>query len=134
MVQIVGKYQYTSAENFDEYIKSFGRTEISEMFLRSTPLVEIQQNGEQWVITVTNQGKSVNTATFKLGETYDELLPSQGITVKSVTTKEGDSFRTETTLGTDKSIRLYEFTDTGMIVHLSSAKSDIKAKRIYKRV
>jgi len=82
MVQIVGKYQYTSAENFDEYIKSFGRTEVSEMFLRSTPLVEIQQNGEQWVITVTNQGKSVNTATFKLGETYDELLPSQGITVK----------------------------------------------------
>jgi hypothetical protein len=36
--------------------------------------------------------------------------------LQSVTTKEGDSFRTETTLGTDKSIRLYEFTDTGMIV------------------
>ncbi|RLU22878.1 hypothetical protein DMN91_005156 [Ooceraea biroi] len=134
MVQIVGKYQYASAENFEEYIKSFGRAEVTEMFLRSTPLVEIQQNGDQWSITVTNQGKSANTATFKLGETYDELLPSQGVTLKSVTTKEGDNFRTETTMGTDKSIRIYEFTDTGMIVHLSSTKSDIKAKRIYKRV
>jgi len=36
--------------------------------------------------------------------------------LQSVTTKEGNNFRTETVMGTDTSIRLYEFTDTGMIV------------------
>jgi len=88
-----------------------------------------------------------------------------------VTTKEDNGFKTETTLSDDlKAIRIYEFTDTGMVVvsvilikitmlykndpvvyhnmpsayalcvssfpfqHLSSNKSDVKAKRTYKRL
>lgn len=36
---------------------------------------------------------------------------------QSVTTREGEGFKTETTLGADlKSIRVYEFTDAEMIV------------------
>lgn len=36
---------------------------------------------------------------------------------QSVTTKEGNGFKTETTLSADlKAIRVYEFTDTGMVV------------------
>lgn len=76
MVQIVGKYQYTSAENFEEYVKSLGKAELMDAFLQSSPVVEIQQNGDQWIITVTSKGKTV-TATFKLGEVYEEQLPSQ---------------------------------------------------------
>ncbi|XP_012235751.1 fatty acid-binding protein 1 [Linepithema humile] len=134
MVQIVGKYQYTSNENLEEYIKSLGKGELADVFLQTSPVVEIQQNGEQWVVTVTSQGKTA-TATFKLGEVYDEQLPSAGISFKSVTTRESEGFKTETTLGADlKSIRVYEFTDTEMIVHLSSTKSDVKAKRVYKRL
>lgn len=38
-------------------------------------------------------------------------------TPQSVTTKEGNGFKTETTLAGDlKAIRVYEFTDTGMVV------------------
>ncbi|XP_011632554.1 fatty acid-binding protein 2, liver-like [Pogonomyrmex barbatus] len=134
MVQIVGKYQYVSGENFEDYIKSLGKADLADTFLQATPVVEIQQNGEQWVVVVTSQGKTV-TATFKPGEVYDEQLPSQGLVFKSVTTKEGNGFKTETTLSADlKAIRVYEFTDTGMVVHLSSNKSDVKAKRTYKRL
>ncbi|XP_012536315.1 sodium/calcium exchanger regulatory protein 1 [Monomorium pharaonis] len=134
MMQIVGKYQYVSSENFEDYIKSLGKGDLADAFLQSTPMVEIQQNGDHYMVTVTSHGKTV-TATFKLGEMYDETLPSQGLVFKSMTTKEGNGFRTETTLSADlKAIRVYEFTDTEMHVHLSSNKSDVTAKRTYKRL
>ncbi|XP_032686831.1 fatty acid-binding protein 1, liver-like [Odontomachus brunneus] len=133
MVQIVGKYQFVSAENFEDYLKSLGKTELAEVFAQAAPVVEIQQNGDQWVITVSSKGKS-GSATFKIGEPYDEQLLSLPTSFKSVTTREGDNFRTETSLTADlKAIRVYEFTADGMVVHLSSNKSDVKAKRIYKR-
>lgn len=81
MVQIVGKYQYVSAENFEEYVKSLGKTELGDAFLQSTPIVEVQQNGDQWIITVSNKGKT-GTATFKLGEVYEEQLLSLPATFK----------------------------------------------------
>lgn len=81
MVQIVGKYQYVSSENFEDYIKSLGKADLADAFLQATPVVEIQQNGDQWIVVVTSQGKTV-TATFKLGEVYDEQLPSQGLIFK----------------------------------------------------
>ncbi|XP_014480353.1 PREDICTED: fatty acid-binding protein 1, liver-like [Dinoponera quadriceps] len=134
MVQIVGKYQYVSAENFEEYLNTLGNTEIAQSFLHSTPIIEVQQNGEQWVITVNNKGKT-GCAKFKLGEVYEEQLLSLPNSFKSVTTREGNCFRTETSFSADvKSVRIYEFTADGMTVHLSSDKSDVKAKRMYKRL
>lgn len=81
MAQIVGKYQYTSSENTDEFVKSIGKSETTDTFLQSIPIVEIQLNGDQWVITITSQDKSA-TSTFKLGEVYDERFPSQNIPFK----------------------------------------------------
>lgn len=81
MAQIVGKYQYTSTENADEFVKSIGKSELTDTFLQSVPIVEIQVNGDQWMVTVTSQDKSV-TSTFKLGEVYDERFPSQNIPFK----------------------------------------------------
>ncbi|XP_071557995.1 fatty acid-binding protein-like [Temnothorax nylanderi] len=136
MAQIVGKYQYVSSENFEDYIKSFGKADLADAFLQATPVVEIQHNGDQWVVTVTSKDKTVTT-TFKLGEEFDEQFPSQDTVFKSVTTKEGDGFKTVTTLSAEKdvkAIRVYEFSDTGMVVHLSTNKSDVKAKRTYKRL
>ncbi|XP_072761852.1 fatty acid-binding protein-like [Anoplolepis gracilipes] len=134
MAQIVGKYQYVSSENAEEFIKSIGKFDLTDTFLQSTPVVEIQMNGDQWVVAVTNQDKTV-TSTFKLGEAYDERFPSQSLSFQSVTTKQGNGFKTETSLTADlKVIRIYEFTDTGMTAHVSTNKSDVKIKRIYKRL
>ncbi|KAG5326528.1 FABP5 protein, partial [Acromyrmex heyeri] len=135
MVQIVGKYQYVSSENFEDYIKNLGKSELVNTFLQTTPIVEIQQNGDQWVVVVTISQDKTITTTFKLGEVYDEQIPTSGLIFKSVTTKESNGFRTETTLSTGiTAIRNYEFTDTEMIVHLSSNESDVQAKRVYKRL
>ncbi|XP_020282148.1 fatty acid-binding protein, liver-like [Pseudomyrmex gracilis] len=137
MVQIAGKYQHVSNNNYEEYIKSLGQQDRASEALKSSPLVEIQKlndNPEQWKVTVTVSGKTFAT-TFLFNQPYDEVLPSlPDVTVKSLTTKEGDNFKTVSELGDIQVTRLYKFTDAGMTVDLSSNKSDVKASRTYKRL
>ncbi|XP_015172074.1 PREDICTED: fatty acid-binding protein, adipocyte-like [Polistes dominula] len=134
MVQVTGRYQYVSGENFEEYLQAIGQYETAKPFLNAQPIIEISQNGDQWVVTIESNGKTAVT-TFKLGEEYDENMPSFSGTLKSFTTKEGDGFVTETKLASGvKSIRNYKFTDTHMTVHLTESKSGVKATRTYKRL
>ncbi|CAK9820418.1 Fatty acid-binding protein [Anthophora plagiata] len=134
MVQIVGKYQHVSNENLEEFVKTLGHAELAAPLLQSKAVVEIQKNGEQWTITVTSNGKT-STATFRVNEPYEEKLPSSERKFQSVTTQNGDKFVTETQVSDSvKVVRLYEFTDTEMKVHLSTNKSDVKATRVYKRL
>ncbi|KAF7411557.1 fatty acid-binding protein 6-like [Vespula maculifrons] len=134
MVQIVGRYQYVSAENFEEYLQAIGQYETAKPFLNSQPIIEISQNGDQWSVAIESNGKTALT-TFKLGEEYEENMPSFSGTLKSITTKDGDKFITETKLASGvKSVRVYEITDTGMTVHLTESNTGVKATRTYKRL
>ncbi|XP_017757722.1 PREDICTED: fatty acid-binding protein, liver-type-like [Eufriesea mexicana] len=134
MVQIVGKYQYVSNENFEEFMKALGHAELVNPFLQAKPLIDVQRNGDQWTIVVTS-GDRTTTASFKLNEPYEEKLPSSDRKFKSVTTLDGNNFRTETQVSdTLKVIRVYEFLDTEMKVYLSMNKGDLKATRTYKRL
>ncbi|XP_043676114.1 fatty acid-binding protein, adipocyte-like [Vespula pensylvanica] len=134
MVQIVGRYQYVSAENFEEYLQAIGQYETAKPFLNSQPIIEISQNGDQWSVAIESNGKTALT-TFKLGEEYEENMPSFSDTLKSITTKDGDKFITETKLASGvKSVRVYEITDTGMTVHLTESNTGVKATRTYKRL
>lgn len=134
MVQVTGRYQYVSGENFEEYLKAIGQYDVAKPFLNTQPIVEISQNGDQWVVAIETNGKTAAT-TFKLGEEYEENMPSFSGTLKSVTTKDGDKFVTETKLSDGiKSTRTYEFSDTEMTVHLTENKTGVKASRTYKRL
>lgn len=75
MAQIVGKYQYVSNENFEEFMNSLGHSELVTPFLHSKPLAEVRKNGDQWTIHVDSNGQS-STSTFKLNEPYEEKMPS----------------------------------------------------------
>lgn len=75
MVQIVGKYEYESSENFEEFVKAMGLVEMATPFMGSKPTVEVSKNGDQWTIAVTSKGKT-SSSTFKLNEPYEEKLPS----------------------------------------------------------
>ncbi|KZC04531.1 Cellular retinoic acid-binding protein 1 [Dufourea novaeangliae] len=75
MVQIAGKYQYISNENFEEFVNAMGQKEMAAPFLVSKPVVEISQNGDQWTVVISSDEKSSST-TFKLNEPYEECLPS----------------------------------------------------------
>lgn len=82
MVQIVGKYQFVSSENFEDFIKNLDK-ELANAFLHTTPIVEVQQNDDQWVIAVFDQDKLFGTTnSFTLGEVYDEQLLAKGLTFK----------------------------------------------------
>lgn len=133
MVQIVGKYQHVSNENFEEFLKSSGHPELAGPLLQSKPVVEITNNGDQWNIIVTSDNKS-STSTFKLNEPFEEKLPSYDRKFQSVAVLEGNTFKVTTEVADAKMYRVYEFTDTGMKVHLSSSKNDLKATRTYKRL
>lgn len=85
MVQIAGKYQHVSNNNYEEFIKSLGQQDRASDAVKSSPLLEIQKlndNPEQWKVTVTVSGKTLIT-TFFLNQLYDEVLPSlPDLTVK----------------------------------------------------
>ncbi|XP_076280785.1 FABP-like protein [Lasioglossum baleicum] len=134
MVQITGKYQYVSNEKFDEFVNVLGHQELAAPLLTSKPILEISQNGDQWTVVINSEERTSST-TFKLNETYDEKLPSFDRNFPSVATQEGDKLKIVTTV-TDglKITRVYEFTETGMKVHLSANTVDVTAVRTYKRL
>ncbi|CAL7947098.1 unnamed protein product [Xylocopa violacea] len=133
MVQIVGKYQYVSSENFEEFMKALGLPDLVKS-LQTKLVLEVKRNGDQWDVT-TNSDAGTNSVSFKLNEPYEEKMLSSDRKYQSVTTQEGNNFRTETQVADGvKIVRMYEFTDTGMKSHLSTNKSDVKATRIYKRL
>ncbi|EFN67116.1 hypothetical protein EAG_12099 [Camponotus floridanus] len=115
MEHVVGKYQYITSENLDEFLKDINKSEFSGI-LKSALTVEVQVNDDQsFTVTITNPERSV-TNTFKLGEVYDEWFPSQKVPFKSVATKHDLGFQSETSLSPDlKLIRIYEFTGTQLI-------------------
>lgn len=83
MVQIVGKYEHERSENLEEYLKTVVGEEHADKastFAQSKPVLEVQNNGDDFTITVSNDGKS-NTTTFQLGVPYDETMP-HGVTMK----------------------------------------------------
>ena len=85
MVQIVGKYEHEKNEGFEEYLKTVGgadQVKTSGLFAQSKPTLQIQQTGDEWVITVTNEGKNA-ASTFKLGVPYDETMPN-GVVMKVI--------------------------------------------------
>ncbi|XP_063972353.1 fatty acid-binding protein homolog 5-like [Diachasmimorpha longicaudata] len=136
MVQIVGKYENVASENLEEYLKAVGgsaQAEAAKAFAQGKPTFEIVQAGDKWTITVSNEGKTSKT-TFTLGTPYDETMP-HGAVLKSVTTRDGNTFTTVTDLPDgNQSVRVYEFTDSGINVHLADKKVGAKATRTYKRV
>ncbi|XP_043482385.1 fatty acid-binding protein homolog 9-like [Leptopilina heterotoma] len=136
MVQIVGKYEHERSENLEEYLKTVVGEEHADKaatFAQSKPVLEVGNNGDDYTITVSNDGKS-NTTTFQLGVPYDETMP-HGVTMKSLTTQEGDKFTTKTELPNgNKSVRVYEFTENGITVHLSDENTGAKGTRYYKRM
>jgi len=80
MEHVVGKYQYVTCENMDEFLKDIDKSEFSDI-MKSTLTVEVQVNDDQFTVIITNPERSV-TNTFKLGEVYDEWFPSQKVPFK----------------------------------------------------
>ena len=77
MVQFVGKYEHVSSEGLEEYLNAIGganQVEAAKAFAQSKPTLQVEEKGDEFVITVMNEGKAA-VSTFKLGVPYDETMP-----------------------------------------------------------
>merc|ERR1712106_77382 len=84
-----GKYERTSADNYDELLK-----ELDVNFLLrkaatvSTPVMEVSEDGGEWTIKTSTPLKNMELK-FKVGEPFDESTPDGREVVATVTCEDG---------------------------------------------
>ena len=134
MTSIVGNYQHERNDNLDEYFKAVGVPYIPrKMMSMSHPQLQISNDGDKWTIRTISMIRTVEL-TFTLGEEYEEYMAA-GVTLKNVTTMEGDSLVT-VSVGPDnnKVVRKYETTEDGVLLTMTHEKSGQVAKRYFTRL
>ncbi|KAK9707694.1 Lipocalin / cytosolic fatty-acid binding protein family [Popillia japonica] len=135
MVEIVGKYQHQRNENLEEYFKAIGVPYIPrKMMLSTSPSLDItvDETGE-WCITTSTFLRTV-VIKFQLGVEYEEHMPG-GITIKSTTTREGDTLKTVSVAPNgSKVFRTYVFSENECVLTLQHNETGIEAKRYFKRL
>ncbi|GJQ75604.1 hypothetical protein Trydic_g17684 [Trypoxylus dichotomus] len=135
MVEIVGKYQHEKNENLEEYFKAIGVPYIPrKMMINTSPSLDItvDENGE-WCITTSTLLRTI-VIKFKLGVEYEEYMPG-GVTIKSITTREGDNLKTVSiSPNGSKVFRTYAFSENGCVLTLQHQETGIEAKRYFKRL
>ena len=99
----------------------------------SHPQLQISNDGDKWTIRTISMIRTVEL-TFTLGEEYEEYMAA-GVTLKNVTTMEGDSLVT-VSVGPDnnKVVRKYKTTEDGVLLTMTHEKSGQVAKRYFTRL
>merc|ERR1712106_322375 len=88
-----GKYERTSAENYDEMLKVLDvNLLLRKAATASTPVLEVTEDGGNWTIKTSTTLKNMELK-FKLGEPFDETTPD-GRDVSAVVTFEDGKFVT----------------------------------------
>merc|ERR1711962_1146822 len=83
-----GKYERTSADNYEEMLKILDvNFLLRKAATVSTPVMEITEDGGVWTITTSTTLKTMELK-FKLGEEFDETTPD-GRDVTAVVNLEG---------------------------------------------
>merc|ERR1711862_340281 len=86
-----GKFERTSAENYDELLKALDvNFLLRKAATASTPVMEVTEEGGVWTIKTSTVLKSMELK-FKVGEKFDETTPD-GRNVDSVVTVDGNKF------------------------------------------
>uniref|UniRef100_A0A1B6EE81 Lipocalin/cytosolic fatty-acid binding domain-containing protein n=1 Tax=Clastoptera arizonana TaxID=38151 RepID=A0A1B6EE81_9HEMI len=136
MVQIKGTYKLEKNENLDNFFAEVGMPIlIRKMVLVSHPLMIISEDEDgYWKITTSTLMKTT-VLKFKLGEEYEEEMPNTDIVFKNVTTLSGNKLETiSKNHKGKKTIRTYDFSDSGVVLTLLNHETGTIAKRYFKRV
>ncbi|XP_051806244.1 fatty acid-binding protein, liver-type-like isoform X1 [Acanthochromis polyacanthus] len=123
-----GKYQLESQENFEPFMKAIGLPDdLIQKGKDLKSISEIEQDGDNFKVTVTTGGKAI-VNTFTLGQ-ETELESITGEKIKAVVRREGNKLKTSM-----KGIEsVSEWVDANTIVNTMTA-GDIVYKRISKRM
>merc|ERR1712240_385206 len=84
-----GKYERTSAEQYDEFLKAL---DVSFLLRKaatvSTPVMEVSEEGGVWTIKTSTTLKTMELK-FKLGGEFDETTPDGREVTATVTHEDG---------------------------------------------
>ncbi|XP_069135442.1 fatty acid-binding protein, liver-like [Argopecten irradians] len=95
---LVGKWDFVSAENLDQYMEATGVPDnLREVARNSKPSMEILNSGDSWTIKTT-VGDNVKDSTFKLGEEFDSKSLT-GQDLKCTVSMNGDTMTETQTAG-----------------------------------
>eukprot|EP00092_Neocalanus_flemingeri_P011701 GFUD01012617.1.p2 GENE.GFUD01012617.1~~GFUD01012617.1.p2 ORF type:complete len:138 (+),score=55.42 GFUD01012617.1:90-503(+) len=84
-----GKYERTSAENYDEMLKVLDvNILLRKAATVSTPVMEVTEEGGSWNIKTSTTLKNMELK-FKLGEPFDETTPDGRAVTAVVTFEDG---------------------------------------------
>ena len=113
----IGKYERTSADNYDEFLKALDvNFLLRKAATVSTPVMEVSEAGGFWTIKTSTTLKTMELK-FELGKEFEETT-ADGRDVKAIVTQEGNKFISIQTAKKEgeKSTRVVcEFTDTEVI-------------------
>jgi cellular retinoic acid-binding protein 2 len=137
MVDIAkGKYERTSAENYDEFLKALDvNFLLRKAATASTPQMEVTEDGGQWTIKTSTVLKSMELK-FKVGENFDETTPD-GRSVDSIVTVDGNKFicvQTAKKEGEKSTKSIREFTDEGCTLTMEVTGTDVVCVQGFKRL
>merc|ERR1711935_1113253 len=135
MAAYVGKYDRTSAENYDEFLSELGvNFLLRKAATASSPVFEVSVEGDVISFKTSTMLKSMELK-FKLSEEFDEKSPD-GRDVKAIVTQEGDKFISVQTAKkeSEKSTEIVrEFKGDEMIATSKCIGSDLVCTQVFKK-
>ena len=132
----IGKYERTSADNYDEFLKALDvNFLLRKAATVSTPVMEVSEAGGFWTIKTSTTLKTMELK-FELGKEFEETT-ADGRDVKAIVTQEGNKFISIQTAKKEgeKSTRVVrEFTDTEVIQTMEVIGTDVVCVQKFKRL
>ncbi|KAK3083929.1 hypothetical protein FSP39_005503 [Pinctada imbricata] len=130
MAALVGKWEYVSAENLEQYMEASGVPEnLREMARKSQPNIEVVQSGDSWTIK-TVVGEKTKDTTFKLNEEFDSVSLT-GQPLKCKVTLDGDVMKESQKAGDVEVVITREVTGGELVskMTLGSVTATVKFKK-----
>ncbi|KAJ3667012.1 hypothetical protein Zmor_002423 [Zophobas morio] len=133
-MSVGGTFQHVKNENLVEYFKALGvpedKAKLADTF---KPKLQVVVDGKK-VSVNSDSGVENSSSTFILGEEVDEPMPNN-VTLKSTAKIDGNTLTVTSRVPNGKSgSRIFNFSDSELVVTLKEDGGGVTAKRFYKRV
>ncbi|CAB3396610.1 unnamed protein product [Caenorhabditis bovis] len=127
---IVGKWNFVSSENFDEYLKEVGvGWAVRVVATKTKPTLEFHVDGDEWTMNSQSTFKNFTTK-WKIGNQYDDKT-ADGRDVSNLFTIENDRLvQVETGKNGGKDSRIERYIEDGKLVIVCTC-NNVKCTRVY---
>ncbi|XP_042907907.1 fatty acid-binding protein isoform X2 [Parasteatoda tepidariorum] len=129
MAELCGKFKLVSSENFDEFMKAMGvGLVMRKAGVMSKPVVEIKQDGDQFILKTTTTFKTTELK-FKLNEEFEETRMDGSVCKTTVVLEDGKLVQKQCG---DKEVTIIREVE-GDTMKTICKVDDIESTRVYNR-